>query len=88
MEENKYDSQYDPDGMFLLSRVNRYSDSLCLELNYKFNETLNQRFAVLGLYCSERGESMDVQYPLTKNDIDRLIAKLQEMREEIRQPEE
>lgn len=50
---------------------------------------MDQQFVELRVYHSGvEGEPIEISYPLTENDLDRLIAKLQEMREEIRQPEE
>lgn len=88
MKENKYDSKYEEYGPLLLSRENRFGITQGIDLNYKFNKSMDQQFVELRVYFSGQGEPVEILYPLTENDLDRLIAKLQEMREEIRQPEE
>nr|DAN24696.1 MAG TPA: hypothetical protein [Caudoviricetes sp.] len=89
MKENKYDSKYEEYGQFLLSRENRFAIIQGIGLNCKFNESIDQQFVELRAYhFGIEGKPVEILYPLTENDLDRLIAKLQEMREEIRQPEE
>lgn len=88
MKENKYDSKYEEYGPLLLSRENRFGITQSIGLSYKFNESMDQQLVELRVYHSDQDEEVEILYPLTENDLDRLIAKLQEMREEIRQPEE
>nr|DAS64002.1 MAG TPA: hypothetical protein [Caudoviricetes sp.] len=88
MKENKNDSKYDEYGQFLLSRENRFGITQGIYLNYKFTQSMDQQLVELIVYHSDQDEEFEILYPLTENDLDRLIAKLQEMREEIRQPEE
>lgn len=88
MKENKYDSKYDEYGPLLLSRENRFGITQSIGLSYKFNESMDQQLVELALFHDGQGEPIEILYPLSENDLDRLIAKLQEMREEIRQPEE
>ena len=88
MKENKYDSKHEEYGQFLLSRENRFEITQGIDLNYKFNESMDQQFVELRVYHSDQDEEVEILYPLSENDLDRLIARLQEMREEIRQPEE
>lgn len=88
MKENKYDSKYEEYGQFLLSRENRFGITQGIDLNYKFTQSMDQSLVELRVYHSDLDEEFEILYPLTENDLDRLIAKLQEMREEIRQPEE
>lgn len=88
MKENKYDSKYEEYNLRLLSRENRFGITQSIGLSYKFNESMDQQLVELRVYHSDQDEEVEILYPLTENDLDRLIAKLQEMREEIRQPEE
>ena len=88
MKENKYDSKYEEYNLRLLSRENRFGITQSIGLSYKFNESMDQQLVELRVYHSDQDEEAEILYPLTENDLDRLIAKLQEMREEIRQPEE
>ena len=89
MKENKYDSKYEEYGQFLLSRENRFGITQGIDLNYKFTQSMDQQLVELRVYHSgDEDEPIEILYPLSENDLDRLIAKLQEMREEIRQPEE
>lgn len=88
MKENKYDSKYEEYGQFLLSREYRFGITQGIDLNYKFTQSMDQQLVELRVYQSDQDEEFEILYPLTENDLDRLIAKLQEMREEIRQPEE
>lgn len=88
MKENEYDSKYEEYGQFLLSRENRFGITQGIDLNYKFTQSMDQQLVELRVYHSDQDEEFEILYPLTENDLDRLIAKLQEMREEIRQPEE
>ena len=81
MEKTKYDSECDQDGMFLLSRSNGFGTTQCLALTHDYREALDRYFVELGLYHTHRGESKDVCFPLTENDIDQLILKLQTMKE-------
>ena len=88
MKEDKNDSKYEEYGQFLLSRENRFGITQGIDLNYKFTQSMDQQLIELRVYHSDQDEEFEILYPLTENDLDRLIAKLQEMREEIRQPEE
>lgn len=88
MKEDKNDSKYEEYGQFLLSRENRFGITQGIDLNYKFTQSMDQQLVELRVYHSDQDEEFEILYPLTENDLDRLIAKLQEMREEIRQPEE
>lgn len=83
MEKNEYDSEYDQDGMFLLSRANGFGTSQCLALRHDYREALDRYFVELGLYHSHHGEPTEILFPLTENDIDQLILKLQTMKEEL-----
>ena len=88
MKENKNDSKYDEYGPLLLSRENRFGVTQSIGLSYKLTQSMDQQLVELALFHDEQDGSTEILYPLTENDLDRLIAKLQEMREEIRQPEE
>ena len=88
MKENKYDSKYEEYNPRLLSRENRFGITQSIGLSYKFNESMGQQLVELRVYHSDQDEEVEILYPLTENDLDKLIAKLQEMREEIHQPEE
>ena len=88
MKENKYDSKYEEYGPLLLSRENRFGITQSIGLSYKFNESMDQQLVELALFHDGQGKPIEILYPLSENDLDRLIARLQEMREEIRQPEE
>lgn len=81
MEKNQYDSECDQNGMFLLSRSNGFGTSHCLALRHDYREALDQYFVELGLYHTHRGEPTEILFPLTENDIDQLILKLQTMKE-------
>lgn len=83
MEKTEYDSEYNKDGMFLLSRSNNWGTTHCLALRHDYREALDRYFVELGLYHTHRGETEDVCFPLTENDIDQLILKLQTMKEEL-----
>lgn len=66
----------------------RFSITQSIGLSYKFTQSMDQQLVELRVYYSDQDEEFEILYPLTENDLDRLIAKLQEMREEIRQSEE
>lgn len=83
MEKTEYDSECDQDGMFLLSRSNGFGTSQCLALRHDYREALDRYFVELGLYHSHHGEPTEILFPLTENDIDQLILKLQTMKEEL-----
>ena len=83
MEKTEYDSECDQDGMFLLSRSNGFGTTQCLALRQDYREVLDRYFVELGLYHSHRGEPTEILFPLTENDIDQLILKLQTMKEEL-----
>lgn len=83
MEKNEYDSECDQNGMFLLSRSNNWGTTQCLALNHDYREALDRYFVELSLYHTHREMSKEICFPLTENDIDQLILKLQTMKEEL-----
>ena len=83
MEKNEYDSECDQDGMFLLSRSNNWGTTQCLALRHDYREALDRYFVELGLYHTHREMTKEILFPLTENDIDQLILKLQTMKEEL-----
>lgn len=83
MEQNEYDSEYDQNGMFLLFRSNDWGIAQSLALSHDYSGKFDQYFVELGLSHTYHEMSTKIRFPLTENDIDQLILKLQTMKEEL-----